>query len=1566
MSFSSASDQFIADYEKFFTDSKNQLAIDVVGEFKTHFDSDFSSGDKTSFITLSQTMLKRGHTLPEFYQLSLLLNQSYGDDFPSKSRSALIEYLNKLAANQPKAKVNGIYIQLNNFLGQRKVYNDKVNTLYALNGTYDFRFFDQAKDYFEKDIPAKESPKEDIGLFDDYDKDAETDLWDSPSLNVASNGKTALLDIPRIEGLVLVLNAVDLVMVSPSDSFPIQQTSAAVDLFNKKLVGQGGTVNWSLAEVPEARAELDLYSFKTDVPYIKAENVHFEYPKVLAKPIEGVFEFRGSNRPKGTSITYPRFKSYENTASFKPLASDIEYLGGFSLIGNRVFSTSLFHNVSSVYVNRGHSNSFKVEGRKIEFTDSLITSNQVSFTSYIKGDSIYHPAVELRYNIQKKLVNLYKVKRGGFRNSMYSNTFHKVDIKSDAMHWDLNSGQMDFYIIAGKTEVPAIFQSFNYYNPAHLRELSTVAGWNPLIFLGNYLFKKHENRFDIPEIEDKVKRNPDQIRNGILLATQMGFLDHEPRTDTYSLSRKGIHYFKSAMGFEDYDDLIFNSYAREGANNATIDRNSNTLDIEGTSEFKLSDSLGIRFLPKDQSMKMEGSKSIKFDGLIIVKNYNFYGDFEVDYENFLVHLLRIDSITFTPLAIWLKDKKSKLKIGGHVAYGKTGTLYLNAPDNKSGRKSLPQYPRLVVPDGALVRFDDPSRRNFTYPEDVYFKLDPIDQDSLNSAPLARKGKFFAQGIVPDIQETLLVMPDSSLGFVHKAPRPYPLYGLDSKMTFTSPLEMTKNGLISAGTLQHLAAQTQVEKIKFGAKEAIFNGPSAEIQEITLNKEAYFPAVKIDSYKAKWVPEADSLIIHSDETFSFYEASTLLSGELVVREQGLFGQGHLERQDSEADSKAIKFNKTGFLASESNFKIKSKAENTKPILDGQRLKIDFNVEKQLVSLSPEEESFNDTLKASITFPYAAYKTTIDNATWHISEQKINMKGNVENSVFSSTAPSQYGLAFNGETAEYNIADNTLNIGGVPGIPTVDALVVPNDGKVAVREQKLLPFTNAMVIADTLNKYHQLTKANITVNSKLSYSGDASYRFVNVSADTFNIKMGSFEFAEVSPEGEILKSKKSGKLSTIARAKVVEADSLFLSPKMLYIGDMIMLAPFKNLRLNGQVTPVLNNYPVLSKNYINYSGDKSEEISIDVDETLKDGGKPLYAGLHLNSSATSESLYPTFLSAKRRAEDSDIFLSRGLFKRDEANKRFVITPTEEKSKSGGNSYELYDEEGLIVVNGRFNLLQPHIAQYMETVGQATVSLDSLEYNFNTFIKYNFPVPMPILAKMSDNVVKTNLDVGNSDPAIVVDDTLFMSKISQFIGTKNAEEYRTAYYKKPIPLFQQSPVFYGTVIFSELNLRWNPVYNAFYSVGPIGIANIGETDINAKVPGYFEIKKDPNKGDFVSFFLELSPNTWYYFSYNSEQLGISSSDFEFNKMLGEKEKSSAKGVELIASDMAEAMKFRKRFLISYLGVSPEEFEKPVQAIPAAVPGKVAPVQVPQVSGQPTTPAVKKKKEEDTQDGF
>ncbi|MBP6618809.1 MAG: hypothetical protein KA188_01070 [Leadbetterella sp.] len=1519
-------EQFIVDFPKQMEKQLGAYAKAPMGEFSTFFKNTLDQKGKIEAVALIQFLTKKGIKPLELLQATNILQfyQKSGN-LDASVLATFTQYLRKTLEPQNTKIINEVLYQISSFFKNSNIYTSAFNKVRVVNGQYKFAFFDKKQDFFNPAVvipetTPKENEKEDIG-WGENEKAEEYDPWNDPSLNVSQSSKQeeVLVKIPKIEGIHIIFENADLVLISPSDSIVINKASGAYDFINGVFVGQNGELNW-LAANENAKATFDKYYLKSSNGKLLADKVKIEHQNILKKPVEGVLEIKLEKRQKNETSSYPRFKSYHSDAEIVLNIPSYEYHGGYTLVGSKISSGSAFDPYTKLTANKNQKNTFVVIGRNFTITDSLITSDKVSFVTKFGNDSVSHPAVRMEYSLKKNHLQLNKLQKSGFRSSMYSDTFHQVDIRCDAMSWDLTGGKMDFYIVSGKTEIPALFESFNYYNPERVRALGTASGFNPLIAAGNLFARKKVNSFTIEEMMNITKKERFQVSNGMLIGNQMGFFDYDPYKNIYSLSRKGQHYFLSFNGKTDFDDLVLSSLASgNGSGNASINLESKALDIKGTQDFKLSDSLGISFVPADQSMKIVGNKVFRFNGKIVVKNFKFYGDFEVEYENFLVKLKRIDSITFIPLESFKKGGKNE--IGAHFVYGQTGTLYLNSPNNKSGRKKLDEFPKLNIPGGVTVNFAENGRIQ-TYENNVIFKATSLNIDSLNAVNPVFAGTFTPGNIFKAVPENLVVLADSTMGIVHKAKMPYKLYGTETTIKTDSEIILNKRGIKTSGEIAHLAGKLKATEVRFYDDYLTAKGETGRIIETT-NTTTYFPEVAISEYQMLWNPALDSMLINSAKGFNFYAGSSILKGDIILKKNGLFGNGTLDRLDSDTKSENFKFNKSGYLADKATFNIKSAETSGKPVFSGKKVGVDFNVLKSIVNIASQNSDFSDAQSSVLEFPYSSYNTTIDKATWNIKEKKITMEGVLENSLFTSTLTSQYGLKFNGTAAVYDIANLNLKISGVNEIHSADAAIIPNKGLVAVKKDGLLEdFTNAKIIADTLNRYHNLTKATVKINSRISFAGNADYQFVNVSADTFNIKLGNFEFAELAADGSLLSSKASNKLSTIARAKVSEKDGVYLSPKMLYKGEITMLAPFKNLSLNGQVLPDLKKYPILGGSWINYSGNKSEAISINVDETLKDGGKPLHVGLHLKNNAQMDAIYPTFLSAKKSEDDLDVMAVTGVFKRDEPNKKFVVSLADENAI--GNKYEFYDEKGIIALEGKFNLLGLP-SKIFETVGIANVSMDSMKYQFSTMMKFEFPLSIPTTQKLGGNIVKANLDAGNSEPAIEPESPYFLSKLAQYVGFKDADAYKTKSLKEHVPLYKHSMKFLSTLVLSDVNLKWNPISNAYYSIGKIGISNIGDVDINAMTEGYVEIAKSPQTGDEIHVFFELSPNSWYYFVYRNGSMGMVSTDEDINKILnapaaGGKEKKS----DVQFMDTAEAVKFRRRFLQVYRGIKESEVAK------------------------------------------
>ena len=668
-------------------------------------------------------------------------------------------------------------------------------------------------------------------------------------------------------------------------------------------------------------------------------------------------------------------------------------------------------------------------------------------------------------------------------------------------------------------------------------------------------------------------------------------------------------------------------------------------------------------------------------------------------------------------------------------------------------------------------------------------------------------------------------------------------------------------------------------------------------------KAYFPQVQLNNYSLKWWPKADSMVITTQKNnFNFYNATTNLEGGLALRSSGLFGNGTLRRKDSEAISGSIKFNKEGFIATNAQFKIIADKETPgtpigKPILLGNGIDVDFNQTKGIVGLAiNKKESLDDTVSASMEFPFAAYKTSINRAAWNINAKTIAMKGDVKTSTFTATAEEQEELTFNGSAALYDVEKRTLNISGVPYVTSADARIYPDKGQVTIRRNgEMLPLKNARLELDTVSLFHRLKNGNIQILSRTRFAGDATYQFATAKGDTASIKMGSFELKEApavassDPNRRYKENDRKGRRNssktaaattyfTVARAEVDEDDNLQLAPKMLFKGTIAMQAPAPDLAMDGFIKPALKKRPDLVGGWIPFKEKVEERLEVKVDKNLKnEGGQQLVAGIHFRLGGAG--LYPTFLSPKEDSKDDDLFTATGIMRYDEKDKVYRIASkgsdlasaepvavatmpdsiktnaiktdsTKADSTKTDNVVAVVDEEvenaftfndarGLMTFKGKMNLLNAAPHEYLLASGSARVNIDSSQYRFNTLLAFAFPVPEPMTSLISDKLVKTNLEEKNDEAA---DDDLnrLSDKLVPLIGQQAVDAYRLKAQNQHAPLNQASPKLNAMLVLANANLRWSTKYNAFYSTGRLGVSNMMATDVNAQMDGFVEIRK------------------------------------------------------------------------------------------------------------------------------
>jgi hypothetical protein len=612
---------------------------------------------------------------------------------------------------------------------------------------------------------------------------------------------------------------------------------------------------------------------------------------------------------------------------------------------------------------------------------------------------------------------------------------------------------------------------------------------------------------------------------------------------------------------------------------------------------------------------------------------------------------------------------------------------------------------------------------------------------------------------------------------------------------------------------------------------------------------------------------------------------------------------------------MNFSAKDFGARHARFKAKS-ADPAKPLIDGTDVRVKFNLEQNYADISPEIEG-----EAAIDFPFAQFKTSIPNARWDLTQQKITMTKDpnvpIENSFFYTTRKDLDSLSFYADKAVYDLKTQELKVSGIPYIIVADAKITPENNEVLILENaKIGTLTNTTIILDTLNGYHRLTEGVVDVISRKEFSGYATYQYVNLLNDTFAIKMTDFHLepvVETEQSKRFQRKKTIASMQTVGVGNVAETEKLVLGGGMFYKGDLTMYATKPALQLTGYVKldiKKIKNY----NTWIRYtqSGDEPE-VLIDFDQAITEEGKKVDAGLHF--SALESDLYISFLNDKNE-EDDDLFIPSGTLHYDPETKEYKI---EDREKAAGNKlsgkvFAYNDETSQVRFEGPINLMNGTKDFNVTAAALGQGNMETNEIRMNSLVMVNTTAAADAFTLMARDLLAVIQNEGAEEG--LGDRTELLYKIADIVGEKNVKEYETR--------SQQGYVSLGTMsetakplTFANVNLKWAPKLKAFYSEGNLGLSNIGRNDINGAFEGFMEIKKTEDGAPVFNVFIKASPDSWYYFGYEDNRLLMYSSSNDFNTIVSKKTNSGkAKLGEMvfIPGSEEETLAFINRFRREY----------------------------------------------------
>ncbi len=1343
--------------------------------------------------------------------------------------------------------------------------------------------------------------------------------------DVIANAAPPTADIPPLKGpLIRFTEPIDLEFYSAFDSTVLKGTEGALMLSNFTFVGKGGKFDWTTVEIPEEEvyAELAEYSFNTMNASLDAEGAKLHYDKYLYEPLEGSFSFRSIKRRVRSEKSYPRFVSYNNNVDIKDLGPGIEYRGGFSLIGQKRYSTSINQDLSFISVQYNNELKFRANSPRFELLDTALLSDKTSIVIYTDKDSVYHPVVRLHYSKEIPDLRLYASK-GAYKKHPYTDTYHKLFITAEKLYYDLTQDSLEFATYHARDVLPVIIESKDYFRESEYEVFRNNNNYNILNLVVIQAIRNRSEQLYIDDLKASFKVKRETALPAIIELAGKGFIKFNPSTGRITVLQKAYHFYKAHAGKTDYDNIQISSFTSEDAN-VRLNIRDNAMVIRGVQNFTISDSLNVAITPRDGIVDIADRRNMKFHGKLVAGNYVFSGEnFRFSYDSFLVDMVQIDSIDFIIRTIDTSSNREVAKKLLNNLQRTSGVLLINEVNNKSGKKKIARYPTFDLDQPAYVFFNQPNVLGGVYDERIYFEVPPFGLDSMNSddpSTISFNGTMYSDGLFPDFEYVLKVMPDLSLGFVHDLPQEgFEIYNGKGKLY--SNLKLDGNGFTSNGQINYLASTATSDKFVFYQDSLTTIGKSFKVEGTEMGGLS-FAGTNLDSYQMSWLIAEDSMVVRNMKNpFTLYEGKSRFRGEMVLSSLGMNGIGRWEDNNAIVKGNNIQFNEERFKADEAVFQIKSE-DPYKPAVFAHDVNVDYELNNRQATFIPVYEG-----EANIDFPYMQYKTSIPKGVWNFDDNTVTMSmdegEDIDYSFFYSTRPDQDSLVFNAVKGVYDIKTSQMTVYGIPHIQVADAKIVPENGTVVIKENaEMQQLQNAVIIVDTLNEYHTLNKGTIDIFSRYRFQGRGDYRYANVLNDTFDIIFDDFQ-----SELQKGQSRKSKFGSTTATGTVPDEEPIVLGPRILYKGNVKMYAFKPKLEFDGFVKldiKATEEDETQTDWFAFKSTGETEDIVLNTAGIKSQDGQPLVSGLHIQSG--SSLLYNTFVAVRTSQNDKDVITAEGDLTYDVDLGEFTIGPKEklEGKSMVGNVLVFEDKTKRLRYEGAFNFIHESPDIKASAAGSGDASLDSGIYRFNTLLTLAYQAPPNAFMVMADKVeaaIKTqSTEVAAEDPSAL------LFRLAEIIGQEPAKQWdvsgRTGY----VPLLQASSKISGAITLAEVNLEWNEDNRAWFSQGQLGVSNIYKKDINAKMDGYLEIRKLLD-GEAVFLYLQPTLDTWYFLSYDRRVLSMVSSKRDFNDLILARTKGSEPapdtyGVRL--AEPSEKRQFVRDFKINYLRVTEAEIDK------------------------------------------
>lgn len=1267
----------------------------------------------------------------------------------------------------------------------------------------------------------------------------------------------------------------DLLGISSADTVFIFGTSGIYYPLDEVWNGGKGKVNWEKVGLPadQVYAELKGYTIPMDKADYTVDSVTFYNKTYFDFGLVGVYKDRLTAQKSMTG--FPNFVSYRKDLPIKNLGPNIKYLGGFAMEGSQIVgggdSTA---KATLIFTQDNGRTAVQLKSSYIVIkTNDELTANNAEVSIYIGKDSVYHPGLTIKYKMQKRELAFYTGNEGVSASSFYD-SYHRQEFNAEAIVWDLNTNDLQVKMMSGAGKNPMVVTSYNYFRKGELDKYQGAMDFNPISVIKIYCDETRSREFYAETLAKRMNKSytENTIKRLLYKLVEDGFIYYDNINGIVTVKDKVFNYVLSNADKIDYDVIKFNSYSTK--NNAILNLDTFDMTVQGVRIIELSDSQDVRIFPGDTiPIRLREKQDIAFSNIVMAGIIDFVGEgFYFDYDSFKIDLTDLAAATIN-VPTGEKDKEGDpifVPLRSKIE-GLTGYLNIAQPNNKAGKKPAFEYPIFTNRKKSYVYYSADSIHSGAYTRDsFYFQLDPFQLDSLISFDpyyTDLPGRLVSHNIFPTFEEKLKIQEDLSLGFHRTTPaKGFELY--KGKGTYTDSIMLSNTGLRGKGKVDYLFTSFNSQDILFFPDSLDAITDSFNMKKTTYKGFTY-PMVHGFDNGIHWIPYGDSMYITMRTVpFTMYEDGSNLKGNLLLTPTGLKGDGRFEFKEAVLASTQFNFKSESMNSDTMSMQIKSIGEDrvtfNTPNVSGD---VDF-VKRQGQFKANDENIPTD-------FSNNYYKTEINEFFWDMDANILDFKS-PEGSVgayFVSTKSDQDSLKFLGKRGVFDMTSSIIEVTGVPEVRVADASIIPDSGKVVIEPGGLLrKLTNAVVIADTVNKSHRLYKADLIIESKKSYKGSGLYDYVYGKT-----KPQPIFFSNIQVKDETGKRKRVF-FKTYADTQIPDTTNFMLNDGFAFKGMAKLEAELKNLMFDGFGRLALLDERLGDKYWFTLldSIDPNNGV-IHYDKVYSDNKDTLTVGVFYNPLDTASSFYTNLMQPLQNPNDFPTLQVKGILKYDDLLKTYRFGNEDRINTANPYGSTLtYDTKNAVVkAEGKMNF--PLVFNPLKLVvsGNMEQTLDSNKYVFTTTIGLDLIMDKALLEMFARDVIAFSFDKPNADYT----SNFFENSLSNLMEKNKAK--KTIEEMRKTGLFEKPKELSTSLVISEVKLIYDPYYQIFRSDGPITVSYIGEAGVHKKLTGYLEFGMRQNN-DFFNFYIESTFDDWYYITYNNKTLQIASSKEDFNKLL------------------------------------------------------------------------------------